>query len=167
MSPMNGVDRMAPLYFAENRKKILDALQISVAEMMRTMAMAEVVFAGRETTNRLRMGNEASGLVYLSGGHKGMIGVSCDLNLLRQVVSCIVGVAPDDLNTDDLLDGVAELANMVGGGMKSLAQVPDVAVSSPVAIIGKDHIAEWKTDKTVEILTFQMDKGILQIYTSL
>ncbi|MBF0448320.1 MAG: chemotaxis protein CheX [Magnetococcales bacterium] len=151
----------------ENKQKILDSLRLTVVEIMTTMAISEVIFSGKEKVNDFRLNREASGLVRLYGTHEGMIAVGCSLNLLRNIVSKIVGLPQEDLLQEDLLDGAAELANMIGGGMKSKAQIPGVVLSPPMSIVGMEYIASWKTGQPTEILTFQMEEGILQIYASL
>jgi CheY-specific phosphatase CheX len=151
----------------EVREKIVESLQISVVDVMNTMAMTEVIFAGKESSDTFKFDKEAGGLVRLTGAHEGMLGVSCNLSLLRVIISSITGLPEEELQQEDLLDGAAELANMVGGGMKSMAQIPGVVLSPPMSIIGSSYMAEWKTDRSTEILTFQMEQGILQVYTSL
>ncbi|MBF0453311.1 MAG: chemotaxis protein CheX [Magnetococcales bacterium] len=150
-----------------NKEKILEALRVSVVEIMSTMAMSEVIYTGRETVDNFYLSKEVCGLVRIGGAHEGMIAISCNLELLGVIVSSIVGLSVDELQRDDLLDGAAELANMVGGGMKTKAQIPGVALSPPMSIIGGDYMAEWKTLRATEILTFQMELGILQIHASL
>ena len=151
----------------ENKQKIIQALQVSVVEIMSTMAMTEVIYAGMETSNTFSPSRQVTGLVRLIGAHEGMIAVSCSLDLLKAVVSSIIGLPADDVQQEDLLDGASELANMVGGGMKSKAQIPGVALSPPMSIIGDSYMSEWKTDHPTDILTFQMEEGIFQVFTSL
>ena len=148
------------------RDKLLIALRTTVVELMATMAMSEAVFAGEEVRTVFAFNNEAGGLVRLSGGHEGMLGVATNLTLLREVVSRIVGLDPGELTREDLLDGVAELANMICGNMKTKAQAGDIVLAPPIAIIGKEYSAEWKTNLPTTILTFQMDEGVLQVYAS-
>ncbi|MBF0448875.1 MAG: chemotaxis protein CheX [Magnetococcales bacterium] len=151
----------------ENKQKILNSLRLTVVEIMATMAMSEVIFSGKESSNDFRLNREASGLVRLYGSHEGMIAICCNLSLLKNIVCKIVGLPDEDLLQEDLLDGAAELANMIGGGMKSKAQIPGVILSPPMSIIGTEYIANWKTNRPTEILTFQMEEGILQIQASL
>lgn len=152
----------------DTRKKILDALRVSVVDIMTTMAMSDVVYVGMETADNFRLGGQGCvGMVRLSGAHEGMIAAVCKRDLLAAVVSSIIGLPPKELQQEDLLDGAAELANMIGGGMKSMAKVPGVVLSSPMALLGNDYVIEWKTGRQTNILTFQMEQGILRVHTSL
>ncbi|MBF0181471.1 MAG: chemotaxis protein CheX [Magnetococcales bacterium] len=148
-------------------EKLLAGLRQAVTEMMNSMAMTEVVFAGRESANSFTISAEVVGLVRLSGHMQGMVGVTCDQEMLRVVVSKIVGLPPEELSQEDLLDGAAELANMVCGGMKTKAQIGGVDLSPPIAIVGKEFVSQWKTNHATHIFTFQMEEGGLRIYSSL
>jgi CheY-specific phosphatase CheX len=151
----------------ENKEIILEALRVSVVEIMATMAMTEVIYTGMESSSSFTLNKQVGGVVRLTGAHEGMIGISCNLELLQSIVSNIIGLAIEELQREDLLDGAAELANMVGGGMKSKAQIPGVVLSPPMAVIGNDYMAAWKTDRMTDVLTFQMEQGILLVHTSL
>ncbi|GAB0056098.1 hypothetical protein SIID45300_00402 [Candidatus Magnetaquicoccaceae bacterium FCR-1] len=147
--------------------KLLNGLRLAVTEMMTAMAMSEVVFAGQESVNAFSISSEVVGLVRLDGKMHGMVGVSCSKELLREIVSRIVGLTPEELFMEDLLDGAAELANMVCGGMKTKAQIGDVNLSPPVAVVGQEYTAQWKTNRPTTLFTFQMEEGILKVYASL
>ncbi|MBF0189531.1 MAG: chemotaxis protein CheX [Magnetococcales bacterium] len=147
--------------------KLLTGLRLAVTEMMTSMAMSEVVFAGQESADSFTLTNEVVGLVRLDGQLHGMVGVSCSQALLREIVSRIVGLSPDELTMEDLLDGAAELANMVCGGMKTKAQIGSVNLSPPVAIVGQEYTAQWKTNHPTTVFTFQMDEGVLMVHASL
>ena len=56
----------------ENKEKILEALQISVVEIMSTMAMSDVIFTGMETRNTFVINKQVGGLVRLMGAHDGI-----------------------------------------------------------------------------------------------
>ncbi|MBF0340823.1 MAG: chemotaxis protein CheX [Magnetococcales bacterium] len=151
----------------EMMNRLLNGLRLAVTEMMTAMAMSEVVFAGQESCDAFSLSSEVVGLVRLDGQLHGMVGVACSKDLLREIVSRIVGLAPADLIMEDLLDGAAELANMVCGGMKTKAQIGNVNLSPPVSIVGQEYIAQWKTNRPTTVFTFQMDEGVLRVYASL
>ncbi len=146
---------------------LLTGLRLAVTEMMQAMAMSDVVFAGQESVDSFTLTNEVVGLVRLEGKLEGMVGISCNQVLLREIVSRIVGLDPKELNREDLLDGAAELANMVCGGMKTKAKIGSISLSAPVAIIGQEYVAQWKTIHPTTIFTFQMDEGVLRVHTCL
>lgn len=148
----------------EIRVKLLDGLRNTVIEVMGTMAWSSVHFAGMEETQDFILNDEVAGLIQLFGNQQGMVGISCKDTLGRELVGRIVGLPVADLNGDDLRDGVAELANMICGGMKTKAQITDINLSPPVAIIGRDYIAQWKTDHPTMVLTFQLEEEVFLVH---
>ena len=146
------------------KERLLEGLRNTVTEVMGTMAWSDVNFAGMEETNSFTLSNEVGGLIRLYGSFNGMVGISANKAVNNEIVSRITGLPVDDLMQEDLLDGVAELANMICGGMKTKAQVPDIALSPPVAIVGSDYTALWKTDRPTLIMTFQLEEDIFQVH---
>lgn len=148
----------------EIKERLLEGLRATVTEVMGTMAWSEVNFAGMEETNSFTLSNEVGGLVRLFGSVTGMVGVSANRAVNNELVSRITGLGVDDLTQEDLLDGVSELANMICGGMKTKAQIPDIHLTPPVAIVGSDYTALWKTDRPTLIMTFQLEDDIFQVH---
>lgn len=144
---------------AIGQEESAEHVRIAVVEIILTMAMLESVFVGIEHKKVFFLNNEATGLVRLSGSHDGMLGVSTNQALLRVIVSSIVGVSPEELSQEDLLDGVAEIANMISGSFKARARLGGMSLSPPVAILGKEYVAAWKTSQPTQVLTFRMGEG--------
>lgn len=151
----------------ENLERVIAALQSAVIDVLSRMAMTEVVCVHRDKLQSFCIDREAGGMVRLSGLQEGMIGISSDLKVLRDVVARIIGLDPGQLTREDLMDGIAELANMIGGGMKSNAGLSGVKVSTPMAVVGNDLLVEWKTDRPTERLVFQADEGVLYILVNM
>ncbi|MBF0613247.1 MAG: chemotaxis protein CheX [Magnetococcales bacterium] len=148
----------------DSRVKLLDGLRNTVIEVMGTMAWSSVQFAGMEETDDFILKDEVAGLIQLFGHHQGMVGISCKETLGRELVGRMVGLAVEDLTPEDLRDGVAELANMICGGMKTKAQISELNLSPPVAIIGRDYIAQWKTDHATMVLTFLIEEEVFLVH---
>lgn len=151
----------------EKQEEVAGYVRHAVTEIMSTMAMSELVFVGLEYRKVFFLNNEATGLVRLSGTHDGMLGISTDQAVLRVIVSRLIGLSPETLNQEDLLDGVAEMANMVSGSFKARARLGGMQLSPPVAILGGAYVAEWKTSQPTQVLTFRMGEGTLQVSLSL
>ncbi|MBF0621715.1 MAG: chemotaxis protein CheX [Magnetococcales bacterium] len=148
--------------------KLIDGLQTAVIQVLTTMAMEDVKYTGREEVANLTLRQEVGGLIRLYGGaSEGMVGLASSRTVVAEIVSRIVGLPPDSLDQEDLLDGIAELANMVCGSMKSKAQVGyQVSLSPPVAIIGRDYTARWKTLNPTWVLKFLIDGSEFEVYAS-
>ncbi|MBF0110269.1 MAG: chemotaxis protein CheX [Magnetococcales bacterium] len=146
---------------------VFNALQVAVVDVLSRMAMTEVVFVHQERIPVFRLDQEAGGMVRLTGSQEGMIGIASSVAILREIVSRIVGLPADQLMREDLMDGIAELANMIGGGTKSNAGLTNVKVSTPMAMVGTDLLAEWKTNRRTERFVFQVDDGVLYVVATL
>ncbi|HAT49902.1 MAG: chemotaxis protein CheX [Nitrospirae bacterium] len=147
-------------------ESVHEALQVAVVDVLGRMAMTEVVLIHRERVSGFRLDFEAGGMVRLSGALNGMIGLTCHLGLVEELVSRIGGLPIDQLENEDLMDGVAELANLFGGWTKTNVGQGDVQVSPPMAFIGKEVIAEWKTDRPAERFIFQVNEHVLYVLAS-
>lgn len=149
---------------AANREKLLEGLRKSVEEVMMTMAWSDVTFCGANQSPTFTIANEILGLIRLYGYHDGMVGVATDISLAKELVGRIIGLAPEELTQEDLLDGISELANMICGGMKTKAQLSEIKLSPPVAVVGSDFVAQWKTDHPTIILNFQVGDRLLRVH---
>ncbi|MEG3638097.1 chemotaxis protein CheX [Magnetococcus sp. PR-3] len=151
-----------------DKEILISALQATVTEVMGTMAWAEVGFAGQEHSNSLTLNQEVGGLIRLRGeSEEGLVGIACNKRIASELVSRIVGLPAEELLPEDLIDGVAELANMICGGMKTKAEMKQLELSPPVAIVGSDYTAEWKTIGGAEVLTFLLEGENFQVHLSL
>ncbi|MBF0131446.1 MAG: chemotaxis protein CheX [Magnetococcales bacterium] len=145
---------------------VYDALQVAVVDVLNRMAMSDAVFIHRESVPRFRLDSETGGMVRLSGALNGMIGLTCHLGLVKDLVSRIGGLPSDQLEREDVMDGIAELANLFGGWTKTNAGVSDVRVSAPMAFIGQEVVAEWKTDRPTERFIFHVNDDALHVLAS-
>ncbi|MBF0187938.1 MAG: chemotaxis protein CheX [Magnetococcales bacterium] len=146
------------------RSALITGLDASVQDILATMAWTSVSFEGREVVPDLLLSDGVAGLVRMQGDHEGMVAISTDKPVGMELVSRIIGLPADDLNTEDLLDGVGELANMICGGMKAKAGIGGVQLSSPVAIVGREYSALWKTHLKTEILSYALDKRLFRVH---
>lgn len=147
-----------------DRDRFLEGLKSTVTQVLSTMAWADVNFEGILESDTFALDDEMGGLVRLEGAHNGIVGISSKKRVAEEVVSRITGLSPADLTREDLLDGISELANMVCGGMKTKAEAPDLDLSSPLAILGTDYMALWKTDQPTQILSFRIGDDLFRVH---
>lgn len=103
------------------------------------------------------MHGEIAGVIGLSqpggsGGITGSVVVSFPDSLARRIVSRLTGEKPEDLPRDMVLDGIGEVANMVGGGAKRLlAGGPyRFEISTPTILAGH-NVSLFNPPDTVSI----------------
>jgi chemotaxis protein CheX len=77
---------------------------------------------------------DVSASVSLTGAWRGHIVVSCSSTASRNAAAALLGSDADDITADDIMDALGELANIIGGNVKSLLPDPS-ALSLPVVLI--------------------------------
>jgi len=76
--------------------------------------------------------------VYFGGDWQGGLLVECGRAVARGVTERLMNIPPDSQTNDDLLDAMGELANQLGGNMKSLMP-RGVTLSIPAVVDGSDY----------------------------
>jgi chemotaxis protein CheX len=72
--------------------------------------------------------------VSVTGAWRGHIVVSCSMPAARNVAGALLGVDLEDVTREDVTDALGELANIIGGNVKSVMPDPS-ALSLPVVLI--------------------------------
>lgn len=81
---------------------------------------------------------ELSASVAVVGAWNGHLVVSCSRNGSRDVASAMLALPADELSADDIGDALGELANVLGGNVKSLLPAPST-LSLPRVGAGDDE----------------------------
>lgn len=85
---------------------------------------------------------EVSASVSVTGAWRGHVVVSCSSTAAKQVAAALLGVDFDDVTGDDVADALGELANIIGGNVKSLLPEP-CALSLPHVLLGRVDVEHW------------------------
>jgi chemotaxis protein CheX len=80
-------------------------------------------------------GTDVSASVSLTGAWDGHVVVSCSTGAARRAAAAFLGMEPEEVSEADLTDVMGELANIVGGNVKSMLP-PATAVSLPHVVTG-------------------------------
>jgi chemotaxis protein CheX len=83
-----------------------------------------------------------SASVSVTGSWQGHVVVSCSVAASRNAASALMGVGVDDVTVDDVSDAVGELANIIGGNVKSLLPQP-CALSLPQVVVEETTAARY------------------------
>jgi chemotaxis protein CheX len=73
---------------------------------------------------------DVTGSVSLTGAWRGHVLVSCSTEASRNAAAALLGMELDEVTDDDVADALGELANIIGGNVKSLLPEP-CALSLP------------------------------------
>jgi len=77
-----------------------------------------------------------TGCVHLSGAYTGSIMLSCSGSAARDAAAALFSMQPGDVTQNEIIDAIGELANMVGGNVKSMLPGPSV-LSLPAVVQGQ------------------------------
>lgn len=67
---------------------------------------------------------EVAASVAIVGAYEGHVIVACTRDSARAVASALFAIADDDVTADDVSDALGELANVLGGNVKSILPGP-------------------------------------------
>jgi chemotaxis protein CheX len=133
---------------SSNTKSALDAtlvntLMQATIQVLGTMAGTTVTLQEVVPALDYKPVGDISGIIGISGEHgEGMLGLSFTSTLGALLVSRLLGLSPEELSSEDLLDGIGELLNMVSGKAKtalSEANGTTYRLSLPSIIKGAGH----------------------------
>jgi chemotaxis protein CheX len=85
---------------------------------------------------------EVSASVSVTGAWRGHVVLSCSAKAAKNAAAALLGVEFDEVTTEDIADALGELANIIGGNVKSLLPEP-CALSLPHVLVGRVDIEHW------------------------
>jgi len=105
-----------------------------MSSVFSTMLGIDISSAGSEGTPR---GEHVTAAVYFEGEWNGAVLLECNLVQACLLAGLLLGIDPPEEYNDDVRDAFGELANMIGGNIKS-AIAPGDQLSLPSVIHGKN-----------------------------
>ena len=138
------------------REKIFE----SVKEIFTTMVMMDVTAGGEIPLERIPLMDSISGIIGLAGTHKGVLAIHLPHHVAKAITSSFLGMDVDEINSD-VEDAVGELANMLGGNVKSILSENgrDINLSMPTTISGKQYDFQSKKDAESLVIPCRCDAG--------
>ena len=123
---------------AEIDHLVVDAFIESARETLSTMAMMDLDVEGVTESLGLQEPYEILTTIGLSGSSEGLLGIGIGNKFAGEFVAAMLGMEADELSTEDLADGVGELANMVAGGAKAALAESDWKFDLALPIVMQD-----------------------------
>jgi chemotaxis protein CheX len=99
-------------------------------------------------------GEVITSIISLAGTWKGAVLVRCGIEEAFDFTSRMIGIDPPTNLNDDVRDAMGELANMVGGNLKSVLP-SGVGLSLPTVVWGHDYTMQICRAGTTRQWTFQ------------
>lgn len=140
----------------EIRERIVE----SVVEIFTSMVMMEVSVLEETQIEAHPLIDSISGVIGLAGTHKGVLAIHLPHRVAIAITGSFLGMDVEEINSD-VEDAVGELANMLGGNVKSILSEKgrDIDLSLPTTISGAQY--DYQTNKDAEkiIIAFQCETG--------
>jgi chemotaxis protein CheX len=96
-------------------------------------------------------GEQITGCVHLSGAYTGSIMLQCSPPAARDAAAALFSIAPSDVTQTEVVDAIGEIANMVGGNVKSMLPGPSL-LSLPLVVQGVLSVPGAQVVRTVQLI---------------
>ncbi len=100
--------------------------------------------------------------VQIVGEWQGAVRLDIDLELARHACANLIGLDPAELSPVDIRDAAGELANMLGGSIKTLC-APTSRLSLPSVAMGSDFEFVVAQGSVIQEESFSHPTGVLTI----
>ncbi len=138
--------------------KLVHNIMDSVTDVLGTMAGTTVTLKDVVPLQDFKPQGDISSVIGISGETgEGMMALSFTEELTKVMVGRLLGLPPEEVEKDDLVDGVGELINMISGRAKvALSNECNTVyrLSLPSIILGKKHEIVGKAKNIPYLLLF-------------
>lgn len=143
---------------------INDKIIETTIEIFATMVMVDVSVDGPPLQTSGTLSDSISGMIGLAGTHKGVLAIHVPNHVALTITSSFLGTDVDEIN-DDVRDAVGELANMLGGNVKTILSKNgrDIDLSLPSTISGHKYGFKATAGIDMVILPFKTASGTFMV----
>lgn len=99
------------------------------------------------------------GMVNITGNWEGSVLVRCTRPLARSITEAMFGMDPGEASADEIADALGEIANMIGGNVKSL--VPGPSQLSLPTVVDYDFLSFPLSEECAHSSFFTEDQPML------
>ncbi len=138
------------------RDKIIEA----TVEIFTSMVMMDISVSEEQVENVGKISNSITGLIGLAGKYKGVLALHIPYNVACAITSNFLGLEIAEMN-EDVDDAVGELANMLGGSVKTIISEngKDIELSIPSTISGEQYDFQPTKNSEKLIISFNTEVG--------
>ncbi len=132
----------------------------SVKEIFSSMIMMDITVSDENPGESTPLTDSISGIIGLAGLRKGVMAIHLPNSVAMAITGSFLGMEVTEIG-EDVEDAVGELANMLGGNVKTILSEKgrDIELSMPSTISG--HKYEFQSTKEAEqtTISFVCDAG--------
>ncbi len=138
------------------RAKIVE----STVEIFTSMVMMDLSVSEEVVEQVGKIKDSITGVIGLAGTHKGVLAIHIPNNVAFAITSNFLGMEVDEIN-EDVEDAVGELANMLGGNIKTILSEKgrDIALSLPSTITGSEYDFQPTKESEKLLIKFTTEAG--------
>jgi chemotaxis protein CheX len=136
--------------------KLVHNLMDSVTDVLGIMAGTSVTLQDVKPVKTFKFKGDISSVIGISGDHgEGIFALSFSEMLTKLMVSRLLGIPKEDVQREDMIDGMGELINMISGRTKvALSQEDNTlySLSLPSVVLGEGTELETGNPETSYLL---------------
>jgi len=130
----------------------------STQEIFSSMIMLEVTPGEPFKRNKSMLSDSISGIIGLAGNIKGLLAIHLPTQTALAVTTAFLGMDVDEID-EDVRDAIGELANMLGGNLKSAIDPKgsEIKLSMPSSVSGEEYSIDCIADSEEITIPFDLD----------
>ena len=142
------------------QEKIIEAAK----EIFSTMVMMDISVESDVPQESVALHESISGVIGLTGTHKGVLAIHLPNVVAMTITGSFLGMEVDAIN-EDVEDAIGELANMLGGNVKTILSEKgrDIDLSMPTTVAGKEYTFEPTKEVERIIVPLSCETGAFSI----
>ena len=134
-----------------------EVVRSAVDALFMTMAGTEPRFIEVRLLDEFFLAADVTGIMYLAGDSPGLIACGVSAELGRSIIGKMTGQPEEGLGERDVLDGLAEVVNIIAGHIKTRCPEMGISLTPPLALSGTGCALTWKTNRRVTSLHFDVN----------
>lgn len=103
-----------------------------------------------------------TGCIQITGAWEGAVTLDCSLDFARRAAEIMFDLEPQAADSEEIKDALGELANMLGGNLKSLLPGP-AHLSLPAITEGSDYSVTVQGSELVTQTTFKSEGHAVKV----
>ena len=137
----------------------IDTFVKHTCNVLNTVASLNATFEEVYFANDFKIFGDVSGLIALTGGADGILGITFYWPLAQKIIAGMMGTEEDKINAELIHDGVAEIVNMIGGSTKNdfVGKPYHFEISLPSVILGGGHQLGHGEKGPIAVLIFKVE----------
>ena len=137
--------------------EIQDKMIEATREIFSSMVMMDIA-VNEVMEDHGPLNDTITGMIGLAGTHKGVLAIHLPYSLAMAITSSFLVMDVKEIN-EDVHDAVGEIANMLGGNVKTILSEKgrDIDLSLPSTISGSQY--SFQSDKAVDKVIIEFDTG--------